>query len=1016
MSAVVIFILLVWVGWLTLRQNDLRDRLGMLERRPWQAPDEVPPSIEAKLEAAGLFAATRAATTAPEGLEPDAPSPWRLEPDPGPAFAAEPAEERPARTGPEFREQIAGWLSENGLAWMGGGVLALGGIFLVAYAAQRGFFTPAMRIGGAVVLGFVMLGVSEWLRRQADREARGHRLAAAAAAGAGAATLYAAAWASYWLYDFIGLGAAGGLLGLISLGLLALSIRHGEPLSILAVGGALIAPAITGPQHWDAPALTGYLGLVVVIGYATAGARRWGQAGMTTLAGAALWAAAGFVAEGYVRVVALAVGPVALSIAAMAWRRRREPSETWEGGGSFSLLATVAIFAAAILVACLWLVPLRGLDLSVATVGSAVLLALAAFAALRRLAPPILQLGVYGSAALVVVRFPLVTLNPELEIWAGLLAAATAACGLWAALGARDDRERLYAGGGAAATLMIALAIKGPMTLQAPWAPPGLAALLLGACGWLLARHIDDKAKSLPLAIWIWTGGSALLVAMKLSSDPQALAVVVAVAAAGFAVLHVRLGWRGFGSAAIAAGLASFGALLSPDLLRPLFAGHGSPIALGAAAAVAAAVVFGASRMVRDKEKASPISDALATAALLIALAGAFILLRFWGAKGTGTWRLDPFFESSLRAVLSLTAGLLSTLAVRESSHPIGRWRGHVLLALGLAQAIVLQAVVFNPLWAFWVPAVSGPPLIDSLALGFLAPALLLAAAASRRVTQERRLVIAYAASAFAFGVIWAVLEIRRLFQGPSLHIGIDPIGRAEVVSYALLGLLLARGLLAAVGSTVGSLGEITGPVRAVGRAWTWVALAFAILAYGYLASPWWGPINRPVDSQATAALMFGLYAAGASVTFWLIRALTAREEPLLARASRITTVILVFVLLNLLTRWAFRGLDMGPNNDEASLQTWTFSAVWGIYGFALLVFAAARREPDLRWAGLAVLLGTTAKVFLFDMAHLEGVVRAGSFLAVGALLLAAAVIARRVSGGPLGLGKARAAPEPPSP
>jgi uncharacterized membrane protein len=1013
MLALSIFLLIAWVAWLTIRQNELSDRLGKLERRA-SAPEPEQRTVEDRLESEGVIPARAAA---PQTLQKPAPLPVPAPPEAETvteaAFTRQPEPERPARTGPEPREQIAAWLSENGLAWMGGAVLALGGLFLVAYAAQRGFFTPAMRIAGAIAVGFVLVAVSEWLKRQADREAGGHRLAAAAAAGAGAATLYAAAWASYWLYDFIAIGAAGGFLGLISLGLLALSVRHGEPLAILAVGGALMAPAMTGPQHWDAPALTGYLALVVVIGYATAGARRWGQAGLTTLVGAALWAGAGFAAEGYVRVAALAVGPVALSIAALEWRRRRAPDEDAALTGSFTLMPTLAIGVAALLMAGLWLVRLHGYELAAATVGSGVLLALAAYAVLRRLAPSILQLGVYASAALVVVSFPAATLNPELEIWSGVLALAAAACGLWAALGGRNERERLYAGGGALAALIIALAMKGPLTLQASWAPPGLAALVLGACGSLLARRTAEPATSLPLAIWIWTGGSALLVALKLASDPQALAVVVAVAAAGFAVLHVRIGWRGFGSAAVASGLASFGALLTPDLLRPLFAGHGSPIALAAAAGISAAVVFGASRMVHDKEKASPISDALATAALLIALTGAFILLRFWGDKGTGTWRLDPFFESSLRTVLGLTAGLLSTLAVRESSHPIGRWRGHVLLMLGLIQALVLQVLVLNPLWAFWVPAVSGPPLIDSLALGFLAPALLLGAAASRRVTRDRRLVAVYAAAALGFAVLWAVLEIRRLFQGASLHLGIDPIGRAEVVSYALLGLLIARGLFAAAGRSAGSLGEISGPIRAVARVWAWFALAFAVLAYGYLASPWWGPITRPLDSQATAALLLGVYATGAATTLWLIRAAQAREEVLLSRASRIAAVIVVFALLNVLTRWAFRGLDMGPNNDEASLQTWTFSAVWGLYGFGLLVFAAARREPDLRWAGLAVLIGTTAKVFIFDMAHLEGVVRAGSFLAVGALLLAAAVIVRRLSGGALGLGRAKTAGEP---
>ena len=93
------------------------------------------------------------------------------------------------------------------------------------------------------------------------------------------------------------------------------------------------------------------------------------------------------------------------------------------------------------------------------------------------------------------------------------------------------------------------------------------------------------------------------------------------------------------------------------------------------------------------------------------------------------------------------------------------------------------------------------------------------------------------------------------------------------------------------------------------------------------------------------------------------------------------------------------------------SLETWAFSAAWGLYGFGLLVFGVARRSNDLRAAGLVALLATTAKIFLFDMARLEGVVRAGSFLAVGALLLAAAVLVRRLGGSaslPFGRGDRR--------
>ena len=42
------------------------------------------------------------------------------------------------------------------------------------------------------------------------------------------------------------------------------------------------------------------------------------------------------------------------------------------------------------------------------------------------------------------------------------------------------------------------------------------------------------------------------------------------------------------------------------------------------------------------------------------------------------------------------------------------------------------------------------------------------------------------------------------------------------------------------------------------------------------------------------------------------------------------------------------------------------------------------------------MLLATTAKVFLFDLGHLEGVVRAVSFLALGLVLVVGAMAARR--------------------
>jgi uncharacterized membrane protein len=107
--------------------------------------------------------------------------------------------------------------------------------------------------------------------------------------------------------------------------------------------------------------------------------------------------------------------------------------------------------------------------------------------------------------------------------------------------------------------------------------------------------------------------------------------------------------------------------------------------------------------------------------------------------------------------------------------------------------------------------------------------------------------------------------------------------------------------------------------------------------------------------------------------------------------------LIQLFVLITLLIRWFYQGDDMRRPMPEASLQTWTYSAVWAVYGVLVLTGGMARRNLPVRWVGLGILLLTTAKVFLFDMAMLEGVIRAASFLALGALLIGGALISRRL-------------------
>lgn len=1011
MTWLVIAALAAWVTVLAGRIGRLRDQLQKLETKVSLLTGRVDETVEGAAAAPKPARAAKAVPVAPARPEP-AREPARVAAQ-AEAATPPPSVVRETPAGPQARERLRAWLEENGLAWAGGAALALGGLFLVTYAAQRGVFTPPFRIGGAVLAGVVLLAVSEWLRRRAGEDERGHPLAAAVSAGAGAATLYGAAWASYWLYGFIGLGVAGGLMGMISLGLLALAFRHGAPLAVMAMLGAYLAPAVTGPERWAAPALTGYLALIAVTGYATMGARRWGEAGLATLVGATLWAVAGFLAEGYGRVAALALAPPALAIMAAEWRRRSADDLQPRGRRDlFVLQPTLAIVAAGLLILPLWLARPIETTLPTAAVAAAALLALSAAAMARRLAPAPVQVAGYVAAAGVLLVDDGAAIGSP--AWTLALAAAAAGCGLVAALSSKDRASALWASGGPLTAFGLAFLAFHPAEGPLPWAPEAGCALLLAASATALARRSADPSKDLPLAVWIWTAGAAALVALGQASDPRLLPAAAAAAALAASALHVWLGWRGLAAVMLAAALTALATLTSPVLFEALSEGRlrwwGLALVVALSAGLTWAAAWHAGRSARPKESA----EALSTGALLIALAGAFVLLRLWGSAGAvGGGVLDPFVEASVRSLLILAAGLTSAQAARADSSLIGRWRGQALLLIGLGHALIFQ-VALNPLVGWWDPRVAGPPILDSLFIGYLAPAALLAAATLKKVSRRRELLAAYAAGAGLLAALWPLMEARRLFQGPSLQAGLDLVGRAEAATYAVLLLLGAR-LVLWLGEEAGrrswTISPFASQVVMLGRFAGWAALGIGLIVFAFGASPWWGPVTRPLAGLNATLLLFGLYAAGALAALSISPPAARLGDSLLDRASRMAVVAIVFVLATLLLRWGFRGFDMRPDQREAALETWAFSALWGVYGFGLLVYGAARRSNDLRAAGLVVLMITTAKIFLFDMARLDGVLRAASFLAVGALLLAAAVLVRRFSGGAvLGLGRPRPA------
>jgi hypothetical protein len=87
-----------------------------------------------------------------------------------------------------------------------------------------------------------------------------------------------------------------------------------------------------------------------------------------------------------------------------------------------------------------------------------------------------------------------------------------------------------------------------------------------------------------------------------------------------------------------------------------------------------------------------------------------------------------------------------------------------------------------------------------------------------------------------------------------------------------------------------------------------------------------------------------------------------------------------------------------GPRSlDDAFRAGHTLvSGLWAVAGLTLLWLGLRRRGENLRSAGLVLFGLALAKLFLFDLANLASLTRAGAFIAVGSLLLAAGAVYSR--------------------
>jgi uncharacterized membrane protein len=85
------------------------------------------------------------------------------------------------------------------------------------------------------------------------------------------------------------------------------------------------------------------------------------------------------------------------------------------------------------------------------------------------------------------------------------------------------------------------------------------------------------------------------------------------------------------------------------------------------------------------------------------------------------------------------------------------------------------------------------------------------------------------------------------------------------------------------------------------------------------------------------------------------------------------------------------------PRYHQISIvRSFTYSAIWLMYGAALMAVGFRTRSAFVRWQALILIAFTTGKIFLYDMSQLGGSFRILSFIALGAVLLGISFVYQR--------------------
>src|SRR5262245_28776223 len=204
-------------------------------------------------------------------VTPEAPAP---EPPGEPVVAASVADaggsiptEPTPRGGRGDRERT---IATQWTVWIGGVALAMGGLLIVKFSIEAGFFGPAFRLIMGAAFSVAVAAASEIIRRRDLRLSVGKTFTdqiPAVLAGVSVLSAFGVAYAAHAVYGMIGPGPAFAAMGAIGLSALAASLLHGPRFGLFGLVGSYVSPVLISGIEPNYAALSIFMAIVTTVAF-----------------------------------------------------------------------------------------------------------------------------------------------------------------------------------------------------------------------------------------------------------------------------------------------------------------------------------------------------------------------------------------------------------------------------------------------------------------------------------------------------------------------------------------------------------------------------------------------------------------------------------------------------------------------------------------------------------------------------------------------------------------------------